>query len=247
MGNALKIKNVDFSAVSLARVSYIEPIPCTGIVLDANVLTFTQVDETKTLVATLTPSDTTDNVTWASSDDNIATVSDGVVTIHGIGTATITATCGEYSATASIVQTQLIAPYTMTVLDNKYPSAVSVTGGQVLGLGNTSNQNTLGQPYHAENVDLHISSTTDVECIRVPYGATTAKVKTSDDTSVKISYLYICDTTQLLTRNDQQFPAFVEERTSTYSGRGTAVQYGQCIVYRPTAAQTTTLQYVFFE
>jgi uncharacterized protein YjdB len=46
---------------------------------------------TATLSATVTPADANQAVTWSSSDTGVATVSDGVVTAVGAGTATITA------------------------------------------------------------------------------------------------------------------------------------------------------------
>lgn len=76
-------------------------VPCTGITLDLPSLTFT--DTTKqTLTAQVTPSDTTDTVTWESSDASIATVSNGVVTPKGNGNCTITVTCGGYSTTCEV-------------------------------------------------------------------------------------------------------------------------------------------------
>lgn len=76
-------------------------IPCTGITLDQNTLTFTGAG-TQTLTATVTPSDTTDAVVWSTSAGAVATVSGGVVTAVGDGVATITATCGAHSATCSV-------------------------------------------------------------------------------------------------------------------------------------------------
>jgi len=60
--------------------------------------------ETGTLTATVTPSNATDkSVTWTSSNDSVATVSDGTVTAKGTGTATITAkTSNGKTATATI-------------------------------------------------------------------------------------------------------------------------------------------------
>ena len=86
----------------VAALTPVEEIPCTGITLDQNTLTFTAVG-TQTLTATVTPSDTTDAVVWSSDDTSIASVSDGVVAAVGNGSATITATCGAYSATCSVV------------------------------------------------------------------------------------------------------------------------------------------------
>lgn len=48
-----------------------------------------------TLEATLTPADATTAVVWSSSDEKVATVVNGVVTMVGVGTATITAQAGE--------------------------------------------------------------------------------------------------------------------------------------------------------
>ena len=45
----------------------------------------------------VTPSNTTDDMTWESSDPNVATVSNGVVTAVGKGTATITVKSGNFS------------------------------------------------------------------------------------------------------------------------------------------------------
>ena len=48
------------------------------------------------------PENTTDKIVWTSSDDSVATVNDGVVTAVFNGNATITATCGAFSATCSV-------------------------------------------------------------------------------------------------------------------------------------------------
>ena len=78
-----------------------EQIPCTGITLDQTTLTFDGAG-TQTLTATVTPSDTTDMVVWSTDANTVATVSGGVVTAVGNGSATITATCGAYSATCTV-------------------------------------------------------------------------------------------------------------------------------------------------
>lgn len=73
----------------------------TGIGVTPSTATVT-VDETTTLTATLTPAGATGTITWSSSDDEIATVADGVVTGASAGTATITATCGTYTDTCTV-------------------------------------------------------------------------------------------------------------------------------------------------
>ena len=56
----------------------------------------------QTLTATIEPGDCTQAVTWDSSDSNVATVSNGVVTPKAKGTCTITASCGDYSVTCDV-------------------------------------------------------------------------------------------------------------------------------------------------
>ena len=73
----------------------------TGVV--NNKLTLIEKDSTK-LTATVTPDDAVSkNVTWSSSDESVAKVAaDGTVTGVKAGTATITATCGDVSASATV-------------------------------------------------------------------------------------------------------------------------------------------------
>ena len=78
-----------------------ENIPATGITLDKSTLSFTD-SATQTLIATIEPSNSTDKVTWKSSDAGIATVSGGVVTPISNGSCTITAKAGSYSATCAV-------------------------------------------------------------------------------------------------------------------------------------------------
>lgn len=87
----------------------VDPVPCTGITLNSQTLSFT--DETaQTLIATVTPSDTTDAILWESNDSSIATVSNGVVTPVANGNCTITVTCGNYSASCSVSISGLFEP-----------------------------------------------------------------------------------------------------------------------------------------
>ena len=95
-----------------------------GIYLDANTLAFSTIGSSQQLTATTVPAGGT--VSWQSSNTSVATVSSsGLVTSAGYGTATITASSGDVSATCSVsvIQATLVsitAVYTQsgTVYDN---------------------------------------------------------------------------------------------------------------------------------
>lgn len=108
MGKALLIKNVDFSENKLDTVTFTDPVPCTAISISDSTAALQKVGSTKTLTATVMPLNTTDSIVWTSSNENIATVGAGVVTQTGVGTVTITATCGEQSASCVITCTHVI-------------------------------------------------------------------------------------------------------------------------------------------
>lgn len=76
-------------------------IPCTGIVLSADTLSFTTADA-QTLSVVVSPDNTTDTVNWSVSPSGIVTVDNGVVTPVANGACTITATCGSYSDTCAV-------------------------------------------------------------------------------------------------------------------------------------------------
>lgn len=78
----------DGTKVTIGEVTTIEP---TAITLDQSELTI-KVGKKATLTPTIEPADASNkNVTWSSSDETVATVSDGVVTGVKVGTAEITA------------------------------------------------------------------------------------------------------------------------------------------------------------
>jgi hypothetical protein len=82
------------------------PVACTGITLSESSISFANGNPV-TLVATVEPENTTDEVTWETSDETVAVVGDGNVYPVGVGTATITATCGYQTATCSVAVTGL--------------------------------------------------------------------------------------------------------------------------------------------
>lgn len=93
----------------ISALTTVERIPCTGITLSASELVFTATGS-QTLVVTVEPTNTNDKIIWETSNADVATVSNGVVTAVFNGEATITVRCGEYSATCSVSVSGIEAP-----------------------------------------------------------------------------------------------------------------------------------------
>lgn len=96
-------------SVTLAEKTYsitmaAATVPATSITLNQNSLFLysNTTPNTATLTATVEPADSTDTVYWSSSNNDVVTVKNGVVKAVGNGTAAITATAGEYSATCEV-------------------------------------------------------------------------------------------------------------------------------------------------
>jgi hypothetical protein len=99
-------------------------IPATSISLSATSMAIPRY-ASETLVATVLPDNATDNgVAWWSSNDGIASVSDGVVTGHANGAAMITATTMDGGVRASCSVT-VVAPISISI----YPKTATLTHG----------------------------------------------------------------------------------------------------------------------
>ena len=107
-------KNVE-GTIADSCVVTVDPIAVTGITLDATELTL-NVSQTDTLIATIAPEDATDkSVTWASDNEQVATVANGVVTAVAAGTAniTVTTTDGGFKATCVVTVKQPVTGVTL--------------------------------------------------------------------------------------------------------------------------------------
>lgn len=183
MSKALVIKGASFATNKIETIEVIQPVPCTGVSISQSTLTFTELGATATLTATVTPVDTTEAVTWSSSDTDVATVADGLVTSVGIGSATITAYCGTYSASCTVASNVVIDANSDYKVVNGYQFAsTDLSGGKdYLGIyaSNTkrsyfSNTNETGGAYWA------VSTGDDPSVfgypIKIPTGATSINV-----------------------------------------------------------------------
>lgn len=82
----------DWFTINEATIYYTSPVDVTGVTLNKQTTTLFK-GSSETLTATVAPTDATNKtVTWTTSDSNVATVENGVVTAAAPGTATITAT-----------------------------------------------------------------------------------------------------------------------------------------------------------
>ena len=88
---------------------------------------------TVTLTATVKPDNTTDTVTWSSSDKSVATVNNGVVTAVANGTTTITAKAGDQTATCTVTVKTYSSSSGSDDSDPTYSIAApdKVTGGSI--------------------------------------------------------------------------------------------------------------------
>lgn len=110
-GNYLVFETDHFSLYVIAETNTAEPpenpsTPVTGVELNTQAITLSQIGNTYHLRADVTPANATNqSVTWASSNPNVATVTDaGLVTAVSEGTATITVTTedGQKVATCTV-------------------------------------------------------------------------------------------------------------------------------------------------
>ena len=119
----------NFTATCVVTV---EATPVTGVTLDVTELTL-DVPQTATLKATVAPEDATDkSVTWASDNETVATVAEGVVTAVAEGTAniTVTTTDGGFKATCVVTVRIVDGVMNIQVLDVNAPM-YDVLGRQV--------------------------------------------------------------------------------------------------------------------
>ena len=77
-------------------------VECVSIELDTENLEFTEIGKSQEIKATVLPSDCTEQLVWYSSNEAVATVTDGVVITTGIGNCTISAICGSKIDTCDV-------------------------------------------------------------------------------------------------------------------------------------------------
>lgn len=138
---ALKTGSGSFviTAESLSQTVSVTVInPVQKVELNKTSLSLTVGDASAKLSATVNPADADDAaVSWTSSDSSVATVKDGVVTPFKAGTATITATCGDKTATCAVS----VAARTIAGVASSDGTDVSVSAENDVAAGFAQNNN----------------------------------------------------------------------------------------------------------
>jgi uncharacterized protein YjdB len=143
-------------AHSLTITSGQDGTPVTSVSLNKNTLAL-ETGEYETLTATVLPENATNKeVTWTSSNTNVATVSGGTVTAVGAGSATITVKTksGSKTATCSVTVTDHVYPVTGVSLN---ASTGTVDAGGTLTLTETitpSNATNKGVSWSSSNEEV---------------------------------------------------------------------------------------------
>lgn len=186
MAKTIIVSGANFTTNKLDTVSFIDRIPCEGISLNKSTHELNSIGGTVELVATLAPVDTTDTLSWESSDSAVAEVNNGIVVAVKLGTATITARCGEQTATCVITVDNVVPDY---VAVSGYQPFLRSVGGtacttdKYTGSGSTTNKFIIACD---KSTGLYPIETKDVDTspyrfvpILIPAGATQVKVSTT--------------------------------------------------------------------
>lgn len=160
-----------------------QTVNVTDVSINNQTLTLAAGGGTATLVATVNPSNATNkNVTWSSSDTNIATVSaNGVVTPLSVGTVTITVNTADGNKTAACVVTVNTVPVTVTGVSVNNPAGtgdvtVSATASNYGSSTATVELIGTGAPAAATNVTIGANGLISKTFNNVANGTYTAKV-----------------------------------------------------------------------
>ncbi len=156
--------------------------PVTGVSLNKTTATMTE-GESLTLTATVAPTNATNkNVTWSSSDTNVATVSaSGVITAKSAGTATITVKTADGSKTATCVVTVKAKTIAVTGVTLDKTSATMIEGESLTLTATVAPENATNKNVTWSSSDTNVAtvSASGVITAKSP-GTATITVKTAD-------------------------------------------------------------------
>ncbi len=177
----ITVETADAGKTAVCKVTVTAPakISVTGVSLNKTSMSLV-VGKTEILTASVVPTNATDRtVTWSSSNTNVATVSNGVVTTKAAGSATITVKTTDGNKTAACTVTVTASPIAVTgVTLNKQTTNLVV--------GTTETLVASVAPTNATNKAVTWSSS-NTNIVTVSNGVVTAKAVGSATVTVKMT------------------------------------------------------------
>lgn len=199
-------------------------IPVSSVELDKTTLSLTE-GETYTLKATVKPDDAADKTpTWTSSNTAVATVSsEGVVTAVKAGTATITAKCGEKTATCTVTVQAKFVNVTGVTLDKETMS---------LGVGSSAQLTATVLPANANNKALKWSVSSSAVSVTSQGNVATVTARSAGEATVTV------ETIDGGFTKECKVTVFVPVTSITLSQTSATIAYGQTLSLTATVAPT---------
>lgn len=235
-------RRIDFYGADFTVEYSASTVHVTGVSLDKSTDSI-EIGETTTLAETVAPADATDkSVTWSSSNTSVATVSNGVVTGVGSGSATITVTTTDGGYTDTCVVT-----VTAPVLTPYYPATEMMPGkSYLIANGNSGSVYLLSDEANGSRTLKGVAATISNGILQIS-GAVAAKTlfecvryTSGNDVTITVEkdgkYLY-CDNSNGLRMNapatlnrfwhyrDNKFWQFKSTSSDGYSDESTEYKY----------------------
>ena len=194
----------------------------TGLTLSKSALSL-EVGATQTVTVTATPSNASNSVTWSTSNQSVATVTNGTIKAVGAGTATITAT--------STVNTSIKASLTVTVTNAVTPDIPTLTGITLsqsaisLAVGGSETITVTATPVGADNSvywstsDSRVATVSNGVVTAVGKGSATVTATSKENSSIKATL------TVTVVEQDDMEGIFVEKMAALSSATTLSERY----------------------
>ena len=167
--------------VAAIKITTQNSIPTTSVDVDPATVTLAP-NATQQLTTTVLPANTTDTLSYSTTDGSVATVSSsGLITAHSDGTATITATSGNYSDTCVVT---VETPSTPFITPDKTSTSGYTGCDETIGFTYGNLDNSLGVSTSNANVSAVIDNDD---------GSSADVVITFNTATASNSYVYLKD------------------------------------------------------
>lgn len=212
MSKALVIKGANFAENALTTIDF-GSIPCTAVTPSVETLTGTTYKQVLNFGYTLTPANTTDTVIISNSDDTVCTLDGTSVTVIGVGTSTITITCGNVSANITLTANTLALDMTNMVYKNLFRTGSISGAGSATQMNSNNSYGSLLEKYDSSTTvrKLYRGDANDSELIPLPNNASTLSLVIS---TARPTEAHFADSTILVST---YYASYISKVTSTSS------------------------------